>query len=71
MDLTALSHMIDSPSDDGLLYTVDEFSEQDGARSLVSDSLASDLPSDAALLASMAEKPLRALPGSRCPFPHN
>ena len=29
------------------------------------------LPSDDNLLASMMERPLKSLPGSRCPFPHN
>lgn len=54
------------------LTTVDEeFSERDGARSMMSDSLASSLPSDAALLASISDRPQKTLPGSRCPFPHN
>jgi hypothetical protein len=31
----------------------------------------SALPSDNALLSALMEKPRKALPGSRCPFPHN
>lgn len=54
-------------ADDG--WGKDDFhSERDGSRSLRSDSLASDLPTDAALLASL-DKPQRPLPASRCPFP--
>ena len=48
----------------------EDSSELDGARSLMSDSLASELPSDAALLSALTDKPSKRLAGSRCPFPY-
>ena len=75
--MRALTNMIDtmqSEHQEEFTHTApikeEEFSELDGARSLMSDSLASELPSDAALLSALTDKPAKRLAGSRCPFPY-